>query len=351
MTVVHPTMRAVQYWTNNDIRLVDLPIPTIGPGELLVRIAACGVCGSDVMEWYMRPRAPLFIGHEPVGVVVEVGAGVTEFAVGDRVFIHHHVPCGDCHACRSGRETLCAQFHATKLDPAGLAEYVRVPAPQVAKDVLHLPPSMTWAQATLIEPVACSVRLLRYVSIRSDAVVAVIGCGFNGLVLTRLAVHAGAAAVVAYDLLPFRRERALMLGATAAIDPTTQDSVEELVKLCGRKADVVLVAAGNVGAVRQAFALAGDGATILLFAPPPRGQALDVDLGELFFHEWTLTASYSCGPDDTRRALDLIRSGVIAAEQLVTHQFSLAEAAAAITLTAQPNNSLKCVINVDPAST
>src|SRR5579884_4130275 len=130
-------MRVVEYHANDDIRVVDLPVPEIGPGELLVRLHACGVCASDVMEWYMRPRAPLYPGHEPAGTVVDLGAGVSQFVRGQRVFIHHHAPCMVCHFCQRGSFSQCPTFRATRLYPGGLAEYIRVPAPNVQFDVLE----------------------------------------------------------------------------------------------------------------------------------------------------------------------------------------------------------------------
>ncbi len=339
-------MKAVQYWTNSDVRVVDVAVPTIGAGELLVQVVACGVCGSDVMEWYMRPRAPLFIGHEPAGVVVAVGEGVSQFKVGDRVFVHHHVPCGECYLCRSGRETQCPQYRNTHLDPAGLAEYVRVPAPQVAGDVLRLPDDMTWDQATLIEPVGCALRALKRVRITYETNVAIIGAGFSGLLLTRLAKHYGAANVVVYDFIPFRRAQALAMQADAAFDPREDDPVAQLVNEQGRKADVVFIAAANINVIRQAFALAERGASIVVYAPPQRGQTIEIDPSDFMFYEWILTGSYSAAPSDTREALRLIHSGVIDAERLITHCFPLEQAAAAVALTANPGDSLKSVVHL-----
>jgi L-iditol 2-dehydrogenase len=173
-------VKAIQYYSNDDVRVVELPRPSAGLGELLVRVAACGVCASDVMEWYMRPRAPLFIGHEPVGTVAEVGAGVAGFTPGDRVFVHHHVPCLECRHCRRGHQTLCATFKRTRLDPAGMAEYIRVPAEQVALDVLKLPDSMSFADATLIEPVGCCVRALDRAEIAPGDSVMIVAAGARG---------------------------------------------------------------------------------------------------------------------------------------------------------------------------
>ena len=151
-------MLAIEYHSNDDIRIVELPKPEIGPGELLVQLRACGLCASDVMEWYMKPRAPIYPGHEPAGVVAAVGEGVEQFSIGQRVFIHHHVPCMVCHFCRRGSFSQCPTFRATRLYPGGLAEYMRVPALNVQLDVLPLPDELSFEAATLIEPLACCVR-------------------------------------------------------------------------------------------------------------------------------------------------------------------------------------------------
>src|SRR5438128_8851866 len=151
-------MLAVEYHANDDVRIIELPTPEIGPGEILVQLRACGLCASDVMEWYMKPRAPIYPGHEPVGVIAAVGECVQPFIIGQRVFVHHHVPCMVCHFCQRGSFSQCAAFRSTRLYPGGMAEYFRVPAPNVQLDVLPLPDTLSLEAATLIEPLACCVR-------------------------------------------------------------------------------------------------------------------------------------------------------------------------------------------------
>src|SRR5579884_977424 len=203
-------MLAVEYHSNEDVRVVELPVPEIGPGELLVRLRACGLCASDVMEWYMRPRAPLYPGHEPVGVVAAVGEGISQrqFSVGQRVFFHHHVPCMVCHFCRRGSFSQCATFRATRLYPGGLAEYIRVPAQNVQLDVLPLPDDLSFEAATLIEPLACCIRGINRTGIQPGDSVLVLGAGSNGLLLAQLAQQRGAARVIIVDSIPYRLQRA-----------------------------------------------------------------------------------------------------------------------------------------------
>ncbi len=338
-------MKAIQYYSNADVRVVELPRPNAGPGELLVRVAACGVCASDVMEWYMRPRAPLFIGHEPVGTVAEIGAGVADFVPGERVFVHHHVPCLECHHCRRGHQTLCATFKRTRLDPAGMAEYIRVPAEQVALDVLKLPDSLNFAHATLIEPVGCCVRALDRAEIAPDDSVMIVGAGFTGLVLAALARRWGAGRVFGADRIASRLELARAFGADAAFDVDAGDTGAALrAANDGRLADVVIVAVGKLPALRMGIDLAGPGATVMLYGPSDPDTVLDLAPNRLFFEEITLRASYSCGPGETRRTLELLEAGALDADRLITHRFPLDQAAQALRITANPGQGLKALV-------
>ena len=205
-------MLAVEYHSNDDVRIVDLPIPEIGAGELLVQLQACGLCASDVMEWYMKPRAPIYPGHEPVGIIAAVGEGVQQFSIGQRVFIHHHVPCMVCHYCQRGSFSQCPTFRATRLYPGGLAEYIRVPALNVQLDVLPLPDDLSFEAATLIEPLACCVRGINRSDIQPGDSVLVLGAGSNGLMLAQLAQQRGAIRVIIVDPIAYRRQRALDAG-------------------------------------------------------------------------------------------------------------------------------------------
>jgi L-iditol 2-dehydrogenase len=338
-------MRVVEYHANDDVRVVDLPVPEIGPGELLVQLRACGICASDVMEWYMQPRAPLYLGHEPVGVIAAVGEGVRQFSVGQRVFFHHHVPCMVCHFCQRGSFSQCATFRATRLYPGGLAEYVRVPAPNVERDVLLLPDEISFEAATLIEPLACCLRGIDRASIQTGDSVCILGAGSNGIMLAQLAQQRGAARVIIVDMLPYRLQRALEAGIDIALDPTSQPLLEQIQAINhGRKPDVVIVTPSKVSVIEQGMELVGPGGTILLFAPPAPTELLSLSPNRFFFQEITLRTSYSAGPYETRQALELLHCGRIRPETIITHRFSLDDAAQAFKLVANPGNALKVVI-------
>ncbi len=341
-------MRVVEYHSNDDIRIVDLPIPEIGPGELLVQLRVCGLCASDVMEWYMRPRAPVYPGHEPVGIVVAVGEGVRQFSQGQRVFLHHHVPCMVCHYCQRGSFSQCSTFRTTHLYPGGLAEYIRVPAPNVQFDVLPLPDDLSFVAAALIEPLACCVRGIDRATIQAGDSVLIVGAGSNGLMLGQLAKLRGATRVMIVDPIAYRRQRALEYGIDIALDPQIGPLLEQIYAVNdGRKPDIVIVTPSNVDAMKQGIDLCGRGGTVLFYAPPPPTEVLPVIPNHLFFQEITIRTSYSAGPYETRQALDLLRSGRIRPELIITHRFALQDAAQAFRLIAKPGDALKAVIVVD----
>jgi L-iditol 2-dehydrogenase len=343
-------MLAVEYHSNNDVRIVDLPLPEIGPGELLVQLHACGLCASDVMEWYMKPRAPTYPGHEPVGIVAAVGEGVQQFAPGQRVFIHHHVPCMVCHYCQRGSFSQCPTFRATRLYPGGLAEYVRVPALNVKLDVLTLPDELSFEAATLIEPLACCLRGINRAAIQQGDSVLVLGAGSNGLMLAQLAQRRGVVRVIVVDPIAYRRQRALDAGIDHVLDPGSEH--ENLLQQIyavndGRKPDVVLVTPSSISAMQQGLALVGPGGAVLFFAPPPPAATLPIAPNPIFFQEISVRTSYSAGPYETRLALDLLCTRRIRPELVITHAFPLKDAAQAFQLVAKPGDALKVVITVD----
>ncbi|HUW08383.1 MAG TPA: zinc-dependent dehydrogenase, partial [Anaerolineae bacterium] len=337
-------MKVSRYYSRSDVRLEEMPVPNIGPGELLVQMKACGLCGSDLMSWYTDKKAPTVLGHEPTGVVVQAGAGVEQFAPGDRVFVHHHVPCFTCHYCSRGFYTLCATFKGTHLDPGGFAEFIRVPALNVERDVLHLPDGMSFEEGALIEPVATCIRGIKRSGLQKGDTVAVLGVGVSGLTLVQLARLWGATKIVATDLVDYRLEMALRLGADHAIH-AGEDVIGRVRELnAGRGADVVFVSVGHLQVMEQALALVEKGGTVLFFAPTQPGTTLPVSPHRLIFEEVTVTGTYSCTPQETRLSLKLIEAGRINVRDLITHRFDLAGVREAMDLAARAQESLKIVI-------
>ncbi len=336
-------MRVARYYGPGKVRVEEMPVPSPGPGEVLVRVRACGICGSDTLDWYLQRRAPLVPGHEPAGDVVAVGPGVRKFRPGDRVFVHHHVPCFACHYCRRGHHTLCAEFHRTRIEPGGFAEYIRVPAPNVEKDVWKLPESLSYEEATLIEPLACALRAWERLRVFPDDTAAVIGCGVSGLLLIMAGRLYPVGRIFGVDPVESRRRAAVEAGALDAFPPDGPgDAVRARNR--GRGADLVIVATGNPAGVKLAFDLVEAGGTILLYAPTDPDVELPVRPHRLFFDEITLVASYSATPLETGPALDLIAAGRVPTGRLITHRLPLEQTADGLRLVRQAADSLKVVI-------
>lgn len=339
-------MRAARLIAWGDVRVEEVPTPRVGPGEALVRIEACGVCGSDALRWYVERKAPAVLGHEPAGVIVAVGDGVESVKPGDRVFVHHHAPCGTCGHCRRGAWSGCATWRANRLDPGGFAEYARIMAPSVERDTLRLSSGIDFETGTFIEPLGCCVRAVRrHANVQDGDAVLVIGLGVMGLLMIQLARLYGAGVVIGSDYLADRRGIARALGANLGIDPT-REPIGEAVRDAtdGRGADAVIVCPGTPEAVAQGLSAAAPGARVVCFTPLPPDNALALDLSELYFREITLGQSYSCGPTETRQALRLLDAGFIRTTELVTHRVLLAGVDAALGRAAGKSAGLKSIV-------
>ena len=341
------TMKAAQAVDYDDVRIVELEVPRPGPGEALVRVAACGICAGDVTPWYIRKKCPIVIGHEPAGQIVALGEGVVDFAVGDRVFVHHHAPCGECRHCQREAYSMCPTWRATNLNPGGIAEYLVVPPTNLSRDTLKLPPEMSYEEGALIEPVACVVKAFHRARIQPGDRVAIVGLGFIGQVMIKLARHYGAGLVMASDLVPYRLEAGRKLGADLVVDASKQSFAEEVRRVTGGDgADIVMVGPSKPAVMEAALACAGQASTVLLFMGPEPGVRWDIDVNYIFFNEISLVSSYSCGPPDTRETMELIRSGVIRADELITHRFPLEQSLEACRLTARAQDSLKVIVSL-----
>jgi L-iditol 2-dehydrogenase len=314
-------MRAAVLYDVDDIRIENRPVPAIGDRDVLVRTMASGICSGDVMAWYVRRKAPLVLGHEPAGVVAAAGDDALDrdgrpFAVGDRVFVHHHAPCFACEACDRGDHVQCATWRASKIEPGGIAEYFRVP-PENQLDTLRLPDEVAFADASLVEPLACVVKSLRRSGVQGGQSLYVIGLGVMGL-LHVLAARASGARVFGSDFIEERRAIAKRHGAVV-FHP------DEAAEVLGEGASVVICGPGTPGALRAAMAAAAPGGTVVAFTPFDPQTPLTIDAQRLYFSDLRLVASYSCGPDDTRVALEMIRNGTVSAEKVSATLVSIEE--------------------------
>jgi L-iditol 2-dehydrogenase len=322
-------VKAAVYRGRNRVEPAEWPDPAIGRGELLLRLRGCGLCGSDIAKIVVDQPAPAVFGHEVVGDVVEVGAGVEGFAVGDRVVAAHHVPCLACHYCRRGSPSMCRTFKQTNLDPGGFAELIRVPAPNVVHATFRIPPAVSDEAASFVEPIGCCLRALRRARVERGDTAIVLGLGSIGCLFVQLLRRAGVA-VVGLDALAARVMLARGLGV-AAVESAAEaaDAVRE--RSAGRGADLVLITAGGSAVLPWAAELTRDGGAIHYFAGGS-GEALPLALDLLYHHELSLTATYSSSPADLRAAHALVTGGELVLEPLITHRLPLSEVARGVDL-------------------
>jgi L-iditol 2-dehydrogenase len=331
------------YYNNSDIRVEELPVPEIGPGELLVKTYASGICGSDVMEWYRIKKAPMVLGHEITGEIAEVGEGVTNLKKGDRVFVSHHVPCNSCHYCLNGYHTACETLHRTNYDPGGFAEYIRIPSINVESGVYVLPDVMTYEEGTFIEPLACVIRGQRLAGIKAGQTVLVIGSGISGLIHIALARARGAGRIIATDITEFRLEAAKRFGADEVIN-AKEDVCSRLLKLNeNRLADVVIMCAGSLSASTQSLQCVDGGGTVLFFAVPEPGVMVPVPMNDLWRNEITLLTSYGASPVDLDSAMTLISRGRVTLSEMITHKLTFDEGQKGFQLVAEAQESIKVI--------
>src|SRR5256712_888190 len=337
-------MRAAMYYANDDVRIVDLPKPRIGPGEILVKVRSSGICGSDVMEWYRRPKAPLVLGHEIAAEVVEVGAGVDRVKVGDRVFVSHHVPCGECRYCLAGHETVCDTLRTTNFDPGGFAEFVRVPAVNVKHGVFALPKGISDDEGVFVEPFACVVRGQRLAGFRPGHTVVVIGSGVAGLLHVKLAKASGAAKVIATDIVEYRKAAARKAGADVVMDGREDVPAKVREANDGLLAKYVITCTGAPKAIVQGLGSVDRGGTGLFFAPSVPTAKVEIPFNAVWPEEATMTSSYGGGARNSLKAVvpPLPRPQNVG--DPVTHLHPLAQAGKGLRLLAPPEDSLKVVL-------
>lgn len=337
-------MRVAVYYNNHDVRVEERPVPSIGRNEVLVKVWASGICGSDVLEWYRLPKAPIVLGHEISGEIVQLGQEVEKWKVGQRVFVSHHVPCNMCRYCLSDHHSVCDTLAKTNFDPGGFSEYLRVPEINVRNGMYELPLNMSYEQAVFVEPLACVYRGQQHVGWKPGRRVIVIGAGMAGLLHVQLASLAGAAKVVAVDINPGRLEMASEFGADHTII-AGPDMIEKLKDVNdGRLAEIVIVATGAKVAIEQAFQAVDRGGAILFFAPTDPGIKIDMPFNDLWRKEITMTSSYAGSPRDILAAIELISSGRVDVDPMITHRLPLERTQEGFGLVAEAGASIKVVI-------
>lgn len=337
-------MRVAMYYNNKDVRVEEMPTPEIGSGEILVKVMASGICGSDVMEWYRIKKAPRVLGHEITGEIVEIGEDVKNYKKGDRVFVSHHVPCNTCRYCLSGYYTACDTLHKTNYDPGGFAEYLRIPEINVDRGVYLLPENMSFEEGTFIEPLGCVLRGQRLANIKPGQSILVIGSGISGLLNINLARALGAGRIIATDINKYRLDAALRFGADAVIHAS--ENVSKRVRELNEKrlADCVIICTGAMPAINQALQSVDHGGTILFFAVPEPGINVSIPITDFWRNEIKIMTSYGASPADLAIALELIYSQRVHVKEMITHRLSLSEAGLGFKLVSEAKESIKVII-------
>lgn len=338
-------MKVARLYDYLDVRIEDEPVPRPGPREALVRTRACGICSGDVVPWYIRKKAPLVLGHEPVGEIVEVGAQVTHLEAGTRVFVHHHAPCLTCRACRRGEFVQCPTWRSSRIVPGGMAEYFLIPEVNLFGDTLALPDAVSDEDGALVEPTACVVKSLTRAGRVADASILIIGLGVMGQLHVLLAKHLGARLVIGADLVAGRCERARQLGADVVIDASAGGLATNVSDVTdGDGAEIVVVGPATIEALEIGLACVARGGTVVQFMGTPPDARLHLSTSDFYFREIRLVPSYSCGPVETRAALRYIADGVVSARHVVTHRFPLAAAKEAYRVAAEDKSALKTLV-------
>lgn len=333
-------MRVALWYNNRDIRLEDVPTPKPGPKEILIKVISCGICGSDIVEWYRLPRAPLVQGHEIGAEVVEAGRAVAACKPGDRIMVAPKVPCLDCHYCREGHYPVCPNVKVRL--PGGFAEYILVPEALVDKGMYHLPEAISYDQSTFIEPLACVVRAQNLAGIKKGQAVLVMGCGMSGLLQVKLA-KAKECRVAATDVNPARLALAKKNGADLVLD-AAGDVSERMAAELGRKADIVVLCTSALSAVAHAWKCVDKGGAVVFFAVPGPDKQVTVPLNEFWTQEMRILTSYYCGPPDIVEAMKLLETKRIEIEDMITHRLPLSDIARGFQLVIDGRESIKVII-------
>jgi len=335
-------MRIARYYDNRSVRVETAERPGIGDGEVLVRVMACGICGSDALEWFRVPKAPRILGHEISGVVARSRSD--RYREGDRVVVRNQVPCGRCYACEHGHHAVCED--QVEIGPGGMAEYVRVPTEVVAAGMWPLAAALSFAQGALAEPLACVLHSQRLAGIAAHHGVLVLGCGAFGLMHLQVARAAGVSRIVAVDGIVHRRQVAAEWGA-ATLSPGEDVAAAVRAANGGRLADLVIVATGAADALATASSAVARHGTVLLFGAPDPDVALPISLNQLFWRrELTVVSSYGAGDVDFAESLALIEDGLVDPDRIISHVVPLSEVQKGFDLVTNPQESIKVVLDV-----
>ena len=345
--LVKTPMKAAFVKESSKVVVDDVLEPKLGSGDVLVKMQACGICGSDLEKVYGKYAQPSNrLGHEPSGIIAEVGKNVSDFKKGDRVFVHHHVPCYSCHFCLHGNETMCKKYSETNLSPCGLAEQFIVPEWNVSHSgVLKIPESMSFDEAAMIEPLACCIRAWNKISFQKGDSAAIFGVGSTGMMHVMLSHTHELEKIFCIDVNDFRLDFAKKFAITEAIKSYDSELKRKVLSQTdNRGVDIAIVATGNLQALSSAIDLVRKGGTVVLFGVPSSGATLNLDISNVYSNEITLFTSYAASDADTKVALELINSGKIDVKKLITHRYKISDSPKAFEHAHNGSDSMKIII-------
>ncbi len=341
-------MKVAKLYKFNEIKIEEIPIPEIKSNEALVKVKACGICSGDVMPWYIEKKAPLVLGHEISGEIVKIGDTIKDeikLKEGDKVFVHHHAPCMECSYCKRGDHVQCETWKNSKIYPGGISEYIILPEVILKNDTLKIPEHVSFEEAALVEPVACVVKSLKRAHMKEGDTILIVGLGVMGQIHIMLAREFGAEKIIGADMVDFRLQKALEAGADYVINIKEENVYEKLKEITkGIMPQCIIVGPGDIKVIEFYLKALSKGGTILIFTPTPPGEKISLSINDLYFNDITITTSYSCGPEDTRKALEFISNKKINHKILITHEFGIDETPKAYEITSKAKESLKCLI-------
>ena len=337
-------MRVAVYYKNKDVRIEEMPVPEITDDELLVKVMASGICGTDVLEWYRIKKAPLVLGHEISGIIEKIGKNIKDFKIGDRVFVSHHVPCMKCYHCLRGNHTACETLHKTNFDPGGFSEYIRIPKSNAQLGTFKLPKNVSFEDGTFIEPLGTAVRAQRLANLKENDTLLVIGSGIAGLIHIKLAKSKKIQKIIAVDVNEYRLNTARRFGATHVFN-ASKNIAEKIREANDRRlADAVIVCSGALSAAKQALQCVDKGGTILFFVVPRPDENLEVPINDFWRNEIKIMTSYGAAPNDLKESLELITDNKINFNDMITHRIKFQEIQKGFDLVAEANESLKVIV-------
>ena len=342
-------MKAAVVKSNSNIEIKNIEKPPVGPGDILVKMRACGICGSDVEKVFGKYGQPsMRLGHEPAGIITQVGSEISNFSIGDRVFTHHHVACysDDCHECSHGNETMCKRYYESNLEPCGLADEYVVPEWNVKHGgVLKIPDIMSFEEAAMIEPLACCARAWNKFSRKKNDSVAILGVGPTGIMHALLAKHYGCGKIFCLDLNEFRLDFAKKIETTTIHSGNTNALEQIKSETANQGVDVVIVATSSLNALKDAVGFVRKGGTIVMFGVPSKGANVELDMSEIYSKGITIVNSYAASDNDTKYAEMLISNREINVSQLITHKYNLEECQQAFVHAKSGDNAMKIIIS------